>query len=184
MARLKLSPNLKIALPTLAVSWAVILFVALAVQQNYRLSANDPQLQLAGDAAAQLEQGAGPSAVVGAGRVDATRSLAPFVTVYDGRGDHAALASSGDFDGRTFTPPAGVFDNVRAHHEERFTWQTAGGQRLAAVMDYVNGDQPRFVLAARSLTVVEAREDQLRTQTLAALLGVAAVLGAFVLLVK
>jgi hypothetical protein len=166
---------MKQALAILAVAWAAILFMALAVQQNYRLSANDPQIQLAEDAAIKIGGGARPQDVFGTERVAAKTSLAPFVTVYDGGGVHEPLASTGYFDSNVLRPPAGTFDYAKAHGEERFTWQTVDGQREAAVLVY-NGDaQPVYVLAARNLREVEAREDQLRLETLLALLGTALV---------
>src|SRR5438445_588354 len=66
--------------------------VYVTVQQNFRQGANDPQIQMAEDAAAQLQGGAQAQAVVGAGKVDISRSLAPFLIVYDATGQQ--LASS------------------------------------------------------------------------------------------
>src|SRR5438270_7168527 len=47
--------------------------VYVAVQQDLRQGANDPQIQMAEDAAVQLEAGQQPAAVVGAGKVDMAR---------------------------------------------------------------------------------------------------------------
>src|SRR4051812_19741980 len=66
--------------------------VYVAVQQNFRQSANDPQIQMAEDAAAALEAGAQPQAVVGTGKVDMARSLAPFLIVYDDQGQPLAAS--------------------------------------------------------------------------------------------
>ena len=90
---------------------ALLLFVPLAVvitalsglayligQQGQRTGANDPQVQLAEDAAARLDAGETPTAVVGTGPpVDVARSLAPFIVVYDPAG--SALATDGQLDG-------------------------------------------------------------------------------------
>src|SRR5260221_13588614 len=92
-------------LPAALIGAGVTLFVCAAVQQNYRQSANDPQIQLAQDAAGALDAGAEPIMVVGPAQVNAASSLAPFVTVYDS--SLHPLATSGRFDGRTLTPPAG-----------------------------------------------------------------------------
>lgn len=87
------------------------------------------------------------------GAVDIFASLGPFVIVYDDGG--RVLASSARLDGMTPAPPAGVFDYVRAHGEERLTWQPRRGVRIAAVVTRsVNG----FVLAGRNLREVESRE--------------------------
>jgi hypothetical protein len=180
--KIKLGPNEKIAAFVVVIGWVIILFTAVTVQQNYRLSANDPQVQLADDAAAQLKQGQPAATIVGPRQIDAGTSLAPFVTIYDGGDEHTSLASSGHFEGHTLTLPAGVFKNAKAHGEERFTWRTIEGQREAVVLLYVDDPQPAYVLAARNLREVETREDELRLETLAALAGVALLGSAFVIL--
>lgn len=143
------------------------------VQQNYRQSANDPQIQMAEDAAAQLEAGAQPQALVGAGKVDIARSLSPFLIVYDDTGN--PVASSAQLNGQIPTLPTGVFSSVRQSGEDRLTWQPQEGVRSAAVITHFGGSQPGFVLSGRSLTEVEKRESQLTWMVgfgwLAAMLG-------------
>ncbi len=129
-------------------------------QQVLRLGANDPQVQMAGDLAARLEQGVAPAAAVVPDSIDMARSLAPFVIVYDDAG--RPVASQAMLNGSVPTPPSGVFNYVRTHGEERVSWQPARGSagpvRIAAVVMRVNGAHPGFVLAGRSLREVEARE--------------------------
>jgi hypothetical protein len=132
-------------------------------QQVLRQGANDPQIAMAGDAAARLEQGQPPSEAIPAGSVvDMARSLSPFVIAYDDGG--TPLASQAQLNGQTPVPPHGVFDYVRAHGEERFSWQplNRNGQRvrIAAVVERVGGAHPGFVIAGRSLREVEMREEQ------------------------
>lgn len=131
-------------------------------QHVLRSGANDPQIQLATDAVARLEDGAIPSDAVPAGNVDMARSLAPFVIAYDDQGH--PLASQAKLNGGIPAPPAGVFDFVRQHGEERVSWQPILGRvrgvRVAAVVERVGGAHPGFVLAGRSLREVEAREEQ------------------------
>jgi hypothetical protein len=134
-------------------------------QQVLRQGADDPQLQLAGDLAARLEQGASPSESVPAGQVDMARSLAPFVIVYDDQGQ--PLASQAQLNGKTPVPPAGVFNFVRQHGEERVSWEPVLGSvrpvRIAAVVLRVkrpDGPAAEFVLAGRSLRQVEEREEK------------------------
>ena len=80
-------------------------------------------------------------------------SLAPFVTVYDDAGK--PVASSASLDGVTLTPPRGVLDYVRAHGEERVTWQPRPGVRIASVVTRTaNG----FVVAGRNMREIEIRE--------------------------
>ena len=55
-------------------------------------------------------------------------------------------------------PPSGVFDFVRSHGSETVTWQPRPGVRLASVIRRVNGKRPGFLLAARSLRLVEEQK--------------------------
>ena len=127
----------------------------IVMQQVERLGANEPQLQLAEDAAAALARGRSPSAVVGPDTVDVAHSLAPFVLVLDDAG--APLASSGQLDGRAPVPPQGVLAAVRSSGEERVTWAPRPGVRLASVVVRTQGAQGAFVVAARSLRETEQR---------------------------
>ena len=104
---------------------AVLLFVPLFVavsacfgmiylvgQQGLRTAANDPQVQLAEDAAARLSGGATPASVTNASQsVDIATSLAPFVVVQDATG--AVLSTNGQLDGAAPTIPKGVLDAAR-----------------------------------------------------------------------
>ena len=149
-------------------------------QQVLRLGANDPQVQLAGDLKARLEQGATPAEAVSAASIDMARSLAPFVIVYDDQG--RPVASQATLNGSVPAPPSGVFDFVRTHGEERVSWQpvrgSAGTVRIAAVVMRINGAHSGFVLAGRSLREVEAREElvgHLAGLTWLAMLGLIAI---------
>ena len=131
-------------------------------QYVLRSGADDPQIQLASDAVARLEDGAALADAVPAGNVDMARSLAPFVIAYDDQG--RSLASQAKLSGSVPAPPAGVFDYVRQHGEERVSWQPILGKvrgvRIAAVVKRVGGAHPGFVLAGRSLREMEARAAQ------------------------
>jgi hypothetical protein len=132
-------------------------------QQVLRLGANDPQIELAGNAAYRLERGASPAAVVPEtapnSRIDMAESLSPFVIVYDEQGN--VLSASADLRGKQPTPPAGVLDYTRSHMEDRLTWQPRSGVYIAAVVRHVSGAQPGFVLAGRNMREVDAREIQI-----------------------
>lgn len=124
-------------------------------QQGLRSGANDPQLQLAEDAAAALAAGAAPAAVTGPATVDVAASLAPFLVVFDASGH--LLATSGHLDGGDPIPPAGVLEHATADAPNVVTWQPRDGVRIATVtVRWANGT----VLAGRSLREVERREDQ------------------------
>ena len=154
-------------------------------QQVLRQGANDPQIAMADDLVAKLEQGITPSQAVPAAGLDMARSLTPFVIVYDDQG--RPLASQAELNGQTPAPPQGVFDYVRQHGEERVSWQPilgatsnrdekyplnggmalqhSHGIRIAAVIQRVqlaNGNPGGFVLAGRNMREVEDREQQVR----------------------
>ncbi len=155
------------------VAWAlpaiVVLTVACGVayvqaQQLLRSSANDPQEQLATDAAQALDAGVAPATLVGPGSavaslagptpVAVTTSLAPFLVVYDAAG--AVLASNGSLDEAPPVPPSGVLAAARATGHDVVTWQPRPGVRIAAIVVPWNGGS---VLAGRSLRLVEQREN-------------------------
>lgn len=165
---------LRIWLPSALALTLLVGFSYVAVQQVYRTSADDPQLQLAQDAAARLADGAPLEAVVPTGTVDIAKSLSPFVIVYGS--DNTPLAGSGTLDGTLPTPPIGVLDTARSADENRVTWQPRAGVRIASVETAV-GDG-RVVLAGRSL-----REVETRVGTLTATAGLVWLIGVFASLV-
>jgi hypothetical protein len=173
-----LAGALPICLPLAVLTTIVILLVYVVAQQDLRLGADDPQIQMAEDAAAQLDRGASPASVVPSSNVDMAHSLAPFLIVFDGKGQ--PLASSASLDGALPRPPFGVFRGVPLGGRNDVTWQPAPRVRDAAVVvAYRDG----FVLAGRSLRLIEERESSLRGWVLLAWLaslglsGLAAVLG-------
>jgi hypothetical protein len=148
-----LSRSLRWWLPVAAATTVLAGVVYVAVQQDIRSGADDPQVQLAEDARSRLEAGAAPESVLPPGPVDLRRSLAPYVVVFDTRG--RPLASSGVLDGDTPVPPAGVLEHARGAGVDRISWEPAAGVRSAiVVLPYRDG----FVLAGRSLRRVEERE--------------------------
>jgi hypothetical protein len=151
-----------------------------AVQQNYRQSANDPQIQLAQDMAGAFSQGQGATAADAANlpKVEVSESLSPFVTVFTN--DNRVVFSTGLINGGESIPPKGVFDYTRTHIENRITWEPKSGVRIAAVMRYYkSGKGEGFVLAGRSLSEVEKRETQ--TLFLTGMAWIIALSGTFVI---
>ena len=167
-------------LPIAVVSTVFAGVVYGAVQQSLRSSANDPQLQMAEDAATQLSAGTAPDGAT----VDIERSLAPFVIVFDGSG--GVLASTAELDGDTPVPPHGVLDAAPANGVDVLSWQPRGDVRAAIVVVPYEAGAARGTVLVRSLRAVEDREtNTLLTAGFAwvvALLGgaFAAGLGAFV----
>jgi len=119
------------------------------------MNANDPQVQIAEDNEARIEDyGAGPQTVVGT-PVDINKSLAPFVIVYDESG--VAVASSGLLKGIIPVPPRGVFEYLKTNNEDRFTWEPESGIRSAVIMRRISGNRPGFILVGRSMREIETR---------------------------
>jgi hypothetical protein len=141
---------------------AVVLTVAcglifVGLQQTERMGANDPQQQLAEDAARALDGGAAPTTLVSGSKIDIAVSLAPFVAIYDPSG--AILATDGTLDGAAPRPPTGVLDTARSAGIDKVTWQPRVGVRTAVVAVPWRGGT---VLAGRSLRIVEERVGQLQ----------------------
>lgn len=152
---------------------AVLVMVGLiygSMQHLYRGDANDPQLQMAIDAAARLDAGAAPAEVAMGPPVEMSKSLAVHVTVLNGAGD--VIASTALLDGAQPHPPSGLVAEARRSGRDIVTWEPRPGVRCAAVIvPYANG----AVLVGRSLQAVEERIDELNALTVAAL-GVSLIL--------
>jgi hypothetical protein len=133
--------------------------IYIVAQQVYRMSANDPQIQIAEDSAIALGDGLPPSALITDIPVNMAASLSPYLIIFDETGK--LIASSVALDGNTPLPPAGIFEYTRQHKQDRITWQPKPGVRHAAVISYFNGKQSGFVLAGRSMREVEDRIDNL-----------------------
>ena len=159
------------ALPALVALCAAAGLALVAVQQVHRQLADDPQIQLADDAARALAAGAAPARVVPAVDVDLAVGLAPWIAVYDGAG--RVLASNGVLDGRMPAPPSGVLEAARATGGNRVTWQPRPGVRSATVSVPVPG-RAWVVTAGRSLRETERRTGTLRALALLAWLAGAA----------
>jgi hypothetical protein len=152
----KIKKILGIWLPFAVVICAFCALVYATVQQVYRQNANDPQIQMAEDAADALNNGKSVETFMPASKVSVAKSLAPFYVVYDIGGK--VIASSVTLDGQTPELPAGVLDSTSKLIENRITWQPANGVRIATVIvSYKDG----FVLAGRNMRDVEDRVAQL-----------------------
>ena len=126
-----------------------------AVQQNYRQEANDPQIQMAEDAAAALKPGVQVESVIPAWKVDMAASLAPFIVVYDSEG--RPVAGSGLLDGQLPDYPLGALRAADQSGQNRVTWQPNDSVRIASVVVPFDGG---YVMAGRNMREIEIREDQ------------------------
>ena len=164
-------------LPIAVVATALCGFTYAAVQQVYRNGADDPQVQLAEDAAARLDAGDAVSEVLSSDTVNIDASLAPFVIVYDAH--NAVIDGNGVLNGAQPVPPVGVLDTARAAKRNRVTWQPASGVRIASVS--VATRDGRVVLVGRNLREAERHVDDLGRIALVA--WVVTLLGALVAIV-
>jgi hypothetical protein len=135
--------------------------VYVAVQQNYRQNANDPQIELAEDASAILATGQPPEIFGSNASVDMSKSLVPFIIVYDKTGK--VLNGTASLKGTIPVPPMGVFENADTSGQNRLTWEPEEGIRIATVIaPYKAGTTTSgYVLAGRSLREVEKRTSTL-----------------------
>ncbi len=163
---------IKIWLPLAVVATAFCALSYVIAQQLLRMGANDPQIQMAEDAASALSRGEATAAVVPQQQVESSSSLAPFLVVYDSSGK--PVAGSGLLNGNLPDYPVGALQAAKASGENRVTWQPQPDVRIASVVvPYKEG----FVMAGRSLREVEKRVAQV--QALAAVSWLITVLAVF-----
>ncbi|GAC1306427.1 MAG: hypothetical protein NVSMB24_16740 [Mucilaginibacter sp.] len=150
-------------LPYAAVITLLCGIIYIATQQNFRSTANDPQYQLVEDGAAAINNGADPKSLITAGpAIEISRSLAPFMVIYDAAG--TLIASNANLDGHALTMPKGVLTYIQEHGADAATWQPRPGVRLAMVG--LRSNAGKVVIAGRSLRKVEERIARLGEQVL------------------
>ncbi len=147
---------LRVWLPFAVAITAFCALVYVTAQQSLRQGANDPQIQMAEDAAAALDRGVSRDVAVPKEQVEFSTSLAPFLVLYDANGK--PVAGSGLLNGELPEYPVGALQASKASGENRVTWQPTGSVRIASVVvPYKDG----FVVAGRSLREVENRQAQI-----------------------
>lgn len=135
---------------------AMSALVYVAVQQNFRMGLNDPQLQIAQDTAGKLVDGASPKSLVGTPAVDIAASLAPFVMLCDVTG--TPVVSGASLEGTVPLLPNGVFEYTLQNGEDRITWQPRRDVRVATIVEYWRGKNGGgFVVVGRNMREVEER---------------------------
>jgi hypothetical protein len=127
--------------------------VVLIQHQALRAQADEPQLQIAEEAALRLAGGADPKSVLPAANIALERSQSSFVTVYDSAGE--VVASSASLHGAPPRMPAGVLDFALLNGGHRLSWQPQPGLRQALVIVPVRSGSAGFVVAGRSLRETE-----------------------------
>ena len=129
------------------------------VQQSYRSGANDPQLQIAKDLVAALNNGRSIDHLLPNDGIEISESLSAFVVLYDNNGE--PIRSTGMLDGQLPKIPKGVFDFTKKNKEDVLSWQPRKGVRMAMVVEAVQSSDIGFIAAGRSLEEVEKREHDL-----------------------
>lgn len=127
--------------------------VYITVQQSYSMSANDPQFQIAEDAANALSKGADPKTLVGPAPIEISQSLAAYLVIYDSSGN--MIASGASLDGSPLKIPKGVVDYVTKNGKDAATWQPEPGVRQAMVGIRSSAGKGYIAFAGRSLRMVE-----------------------------
>ncbi len=143
--------------------------VYVTVQQNFRMSANDPQIQLVQDAQKDLANGAPAEAFTSQQATDISKSLAPYILVFNEKGE--TVAGTAALDGQLPKFPSGVFDAAKSRGENRFTWQPKAGIRQAVILDKYESKNASstttgFVAVGRSIREIEVRENNLTRMAL------------------
>jgi heme exporter protein D len=163
------------------------MLVYATVQQNFRQSLNDPQIQMAEDAAQVLAQGGQPASVVPPGVIDIGKSLAPWIGVYTN--SFEPLETNGTLYGKQPMPPKGVFEAAKeglpamvGHHlatdippnENRISWQPNCGigtfanecvRQALVIVAVTRASSTMYVVAGRNMREVEEREGRLSQMT-------------------
>ncbi|TRZ85964.1 MAG: hypothetical protein D4R83_05520 [Streptomycetaceae bacterium] len=125
----------------------------LLVQQQGRMSMNDPLISLVQVERAQIGAKVSPGRLAAGDGIDLSINEGAFVTFYGL--DKSVIATSATLAGKALRLPAGALDNIRIHGHSTVTWQPTSALRFATYTEYV----PNFgyISAAQSLKQVEIR---------------------------
>jgi hypothetical protein len=146
---------LKLWLPLVVAFTLICGIVYLVVQQNYRHSANDPQFQMAEDAANSISNGIAPKSLIVNHPIELSSSLSPYLIIYDDL--ELPIASGAFLNGKIPKLPSGVLEFVKKHGEDMITWQPRTGIRQALIIEKTTSGSLYFVVAGRSLRKTEER---------------------------
>jgi hypothetical protein len=150
---------LRIWIPLAIVTTGLCGLIYLVIQQDIRIGANDPQIQISEDVARQISMGENPLSFIPPIKVEISQSLANYIIIFDAKGN--IIGSSAVLDGKEPILPAGVFTSAKNSGETRFTWQPRAGARSTVVMNYYKGLNTGYVLVGKSMREIEKRIDNL-----------------------
>ncbi|MDB5151831.1 MAG: hypothetical protein JWR54_582 [Mucilaginibacter sp.] len=132
-------------------------------QQAFRASADDPQYQMAEDAANTINNGADPKSLIStATTLEIAKTLSPYLIIYDSLGNVAA--GSAVLNGKPLKLPQGVLVYIQKHGADHATWQPQPGVRQAMVGLSTNASKGYAVIAGRSLRKTDERIERLGEQ--------------------
>jgi K+-sensing histidine kinase KdpD len=140
------------------VFWIIILLVStftsamiyVIAQQSLRLAANIAPSQLAVETSMNLDSGKAAAAAAPANKTDISKSLSPFVIIYDNNKN--VVAASATVSGAQPNYPSAVLKSVTKDNQARVTWQPKEDLRFATVaVKSSNG----YVVAGESLSETE-----------------------------
>lgn len=139
-----------------AIGIVIVIFGTIygAVQQAQRRDANYPQIQLAQDTATQIDSNKDPHIASLFTPVDISKSLAPFVIVYDQKGN--VVSGSGYLGKEIAKVPLDVLQASRGKAYDAVTWQPESDVRIASV---TVAAKSYYVMSGRSLAEVEKNEN-------------------------
>jgi Ca2+/Na+ antiporter len=165
-------------LPYAAMITLMCMIIYVITQQNFRLTANDPQTQMAEDAVTAINNGADPKSLIISGPVfEMSKSFSPFIMIYDKAGNIAAGNTT--LNGKLLTLPNGVIDYIQKNGHDMVSWQPQPGVRDAMVG--IKAAKGYTVIAGRSLHQVEERIATLGEQVLFG--WVVSLIGMFIIIV-
>ncbi|HUC89955.1 MAG TPA: hypothetical protein VMR45_04080 [Patescibacteria group bacterium] len=160
---------------TLGVTFIFAAFYV-TVQQSLRRSANDPQISMVQNAAAKLDAGGKPAAIL-AGKIDVSYDMAPFIIIYDINGN--VVAGNGYLDGSIPHIPIGVLNHAKINKVHTVTWQPDSGIRIASA---TTKSQNYYVVSGRSLATTDSNIDSMGLYAASAwLITTAAIAGSYLL---
>lgn len=157
---------LKYFVPLLVITTALCGLGYMLVQQTLRQEADDPQIQIAEDIASDISAGRDPKSLAIESKTDMSKSLSPYVIIFDDKG--VEIASSVQLDGKTPIMPAGVFEYARLRGQHRVSWEPKDGIRSAAVISKYAGKDSGFVLVGRSMREIDKRQERILKLTVLA----------------
>src|ERR1035437_11201594 len=98
LTRIQVLNMLRTWIPLAIVTTGLCALIFLVIQQDLRIGANDPQIQITEDVARQIETGQNPVDFIPPIKVEISKSLANYIMIFDEKGK--LIDSSAVLDGK------------------------------------------------------------------------------------